>query len=97
MIKVYNIKIYDSIVKSSNCAKYLGLIIDDKLSWNNHIDYIIGKCRKVNNVFKFLRGTWWGGYPQTLLNIYKALVRDIFDYASFIYNCSLTKKAISVR
>jgi hypothetical protein len=28
---------------NSDCTKFLGIIIDDKLSWKNHIDYLITK------------------------------------------------------
>lgn len=37
------------------------------------------------NMLKFLRGTWWGTDPQTLLMIYKSYIRSIIDYAGFIY------------
>jgi hypothetical protein len=30
-------------VVNSNCTKFLGLNIDNKLSWKNHIDYLITK------------------------------------------------------
>jgi len=37
------------------------------------------------NILKFLRGTWWGTGPETLITLYKSFVRSIIDYASFVY------------
>ena len=38
----HTLKIGDETIKQVNTAKFLGIIIDDKLSWNAHIDY----CKK---------------------------------------------------
>ena len=37
------------------------------------------------NIIKFIRGTWWGADPQTLITLYKTFVRSIIDYGCFIY------------
>jgi len=34
------LKIGDIILKEEECSKYLGVIIDSNLTWQNHIDYI---------------------------------------------------------
>ena len=44
--------------------------------------------KKVNrrlNLLRTLCGTWWGGHPQTLLTLYRVLIRSVLDYGSFIY------------
>ena len=38
------------------------------------------QCNKSLNVIRFLRGTWWEWDPQTLLLIYKTLIRAKIDY-----------------
>ena len=40
------------------------------------------KCIKALNLIKFLRGTWWGADPDTLLIMYKSY---IIDYENFVY------------
>ena len=35
----HTLKIGDETIKQVNTAIFLGIIIDDKLSWNAHIDY----------------------------------------------------------
>ena len=39
----HTLKIGDETLKQVNTAKFLGIIIDDKLSWNAHIDYCKNK------------------------------------------------------
>ena len=43
--------IQSDVIKEVKHAKYLGVIIDHRLSWNEHINYITSK---VNNVKRFL-------------------------------------------
>ena len=42
--------------------------------------------QKSLDIIKVLRATWWGGHPQTLLNVYRGLVRSIFVYNCFSIN-----------
>ena len=70
----------------------MGLRIDEKLSWDIQFEFLNNKCKKILNIIKFLRGTWWGGHPQILLNIYKAMIRGVMGYSCFIYNFSNKKK-----
>ena len=79
-----SVKILDSVIHPSSSVKYLGMILDQKLSWGPHINYISAKAVRSLNVIKCLRSTWWGSHPAILLNIYKALVRSILDYNSFL-------------
>ena len=37
------LKIGTTVLKRVTTCKYLGIIIDDKLSWNDHIDYVYKK------------------------------------------------------
>lgn len=77
--------ICDHTVKSSESARFLGIIIDYKLSFVPHIKSIIQKCTVRSNIIKFLCSVKWGSDPSTLLILYKSFVRSIIDYGSFIY------------
>ena len=45
------IKIGESEIKSSNCEKLLGIKIDEKLTFNEHLNYTIDKAsRKINSL-----------------------------------------------
>lgn len=79
------ITIQNYSIKSSQSARFLGLTFDYKLSFIPQVDIINKKCSRALNIIKFLCGTWWGSDPETLLTLYKSLVRSIIEYGCFIY------------
>jgi len=36
----FNVKLYDKTIARTTCVKYLGLFVDDKHPWSNHIAYL---------------------------------------------------------
>jgi len=42
---IHHYSINDTVMQQVACAKYLGVIIDEKLSWNEHILKITNKAR----------------------------------------------------
>ncbi|CAK9798609.1 Retrovirus-related Pol polyprotein from type-1 retrotransposable element R1 (Fragment) [Anthophora plagiata] len=85
-------KIGDQSVKNQKQARFLGIQLDNKLRFDCHIQHLQVICTKVLNIIKFFRDTWWGCDPQTLLNIYKALIRSRIEYGSFWYFPTHNKK-----
>lgn len=65
--------------------KHLGIIFDNKLTFKAHINHIKTKCNKTLQVLRVLAHTDWGADRNTLLKIYRTLVRSKLDYCSFIY------------
>ena len=69
-------------VQTAISQKHLGLVLDSKLDFSEHISNKINKCNKIigimTNLSLFL--LW-----KTLLKIYKYFVRPNFDYADIIY------------
>ena len=68
--------------------KFLGLIFDDKLNFRAHIKYLKKRCAQALNVLKVLASTDWGSNKDTLLSIYRALIRSKLDYGCFIYGAA---------
>ena len=69
--------------------KVLGLIIQDNLKWNKHIEMSISKASKRLHIIRVLqRG---GVPPQDLLHVYYALVRSVLEYCCVIWHNSLPK------
>lgn len=79
------INIGNVTIKSSESVRFLGVIFDYKLSFVPHINKLLSKCQRALNIIKFIRRTWWGADPSTLLIFYKSFVRSLIDYGCFIY------------
>ena len=65
--------------------KFLGMVFDQTFSWKDHIQYVIDKCLKRINILKLLSGSKWGADKNTMVILYKTLIRSIIDYGSIIY------------
>ena len=70
------------VEKSSN-QKHLGLILDEKLNFKQHIDSAISKINKGIAVIKKLR---YNLPRKSLITIYKAFLRPLIDYGDIIYD-----------
>lgn len=70
-----------SCVKS---VRFLGMILDSKLSWKRHIDTVVSSCEKIFNILRAVSRVWWGSHPTTMKLMYNALIRSHLDYGSFI-------------
>lgn len=82
---IINVKIGDDNIKQVNQHKYLGYVIDQKLSHKMHINYINNKAKQKLNVLKIICKKKNGAHPQTALKINKAVIRSQIDYGLTIY------------
>ena len=70
-------------VQTAISQKHLGLVLDFKLDFNEHISNKINKCNKIIGIMKKLSlFLLW----KTLLKIYKSFVRPSLDYGDAIYD-----------
>ena len=77
-------------------VKYLGVILDKKLSWKNHIDNLTTRCEKGLNFLRSVTKTWWGCDITTALVFYKSYIRSILDYGSILYGFATKTNLIKV-
>ena len=66
-------------------VKYLGVVLDSKLTWNDHIDH---KCKKaINALFqcKTSMGKRWGSTPRTAHWLYTAVIRPALTYGAVVW------------
>ena len=80
-----NIFYGDSVLKQQEHFKYLGVVVEESLSWNNHTSYIASrvypKLKFLNRISSFLS-------PAILLKIYKMTI-PILDYRCIVWGlCS---------
>ena len=63
--------------------KHLGILLDEKLNFKQHVDNAILKMNKRIFVIKKLRHS----LPRkSLMTIYKAFLRPLIDYGNIIYD-----------
>ena len=71
-------------------TKYLGMIVDDSLTWEDHIDYITLKINRCNGIIRRVRQL----IPEKpLLLLYQTLMDPYFGYCSTVWGqCGGTLK-----
>ncbi len=80
-------------IEVKNSTKFLGLILDSKLSWNDHIEYLCKKSKGILMQCRKAVGPTWGFKPQTMRWIYNAIVKPTMSYGATIWiNGTKTKK-----
>lgn len=80
-----NIKYNNLQITHCQESKFLGVIIDSKLKFSSHINYICKKAHKGIDILRCLAGKFWGADPKILSLLYKSLVRSHFDYSCLAY------------
>ena len=83
--KTFQLMVNNSEIKQSNCIKYLGVLIDDKLSWKNHIDNICSKisrgCWALQNLKSYLP-------HRFLVDVYYSLIYSHLSYCITSWGCA---------
>ena len=80
----FSIAIDGKALNSVSEYKYLGIVLDASLTWNAHVDYLIGKVRKRlamlgrirKNINMYTAGT-----------VYTSFVLPILDYCDTVWSC----------
>lgn len=88
------IRMGNVIIALTDEIKILGLIIDKKLTFKNHIKYI---CAKALNIYKPLARSAkisWGLNPEIIRTIYVAVIEPIILYAASVWAPAGLKKYI---
>ncbi|XP_060801061.1 uncharacterized protein LOC132901903 [Amyelois transitella] len=72
-------------IPQTDHIKILGVIIDSKLNFIQHVKYVINKATKIfKNLCKFVRPTW-GVHPENVDCIYRQVIVPIITYAAGIW------------
>ena len=85
---VLQISLHDYPVSQVRQFKYLGLICDENLNWNVHIENMLQKIGKMVGFLGRLRRS----LSESVLNmIYKSIILPYFDYGDIVYNSAFKK------
>jgi len=63
-------------------ARFLGVVLDKRLSGAAHLRALVLKGYKVANIITSLAGVWWGAHPSLLLSVYRAIYRGSIEYGA---------------
>ena len=79
------LQIEDKTIPCKSTIKYLGVNLDRKLLWKDHIQYLIKRTENSLNLLRSFSHCKWGADPNICLLFYKAFVRSILDYGCIYY------------
>ncbi len=72
-----SIKIGQNVTNRTDTAKYLGIIIDDKLNWHAHIEQMTKGLAKISNSFKIIKN---GTHIKDKNKLYYAYIHSKIRY-----------------
>ena len=81
-----DISINNRHIPRLNTVRYLGLLLDEKLSWKEHIASLKKSSMKKLNLMKKLAHSSYGADTTTLMKIYRSVVRSKLDYGAAAYS-----------
>ena len=93
--RLNSLSINNSQIPLQESSKFLGLTFDCKLNWKEHLSHVRTKCMKDIRLIKLLSNSSWGSDSESILKIYKSIVRTKIDYGCVAYS-SARKSYIKV-
>jgi hypothetical protein len=88
---IYNYKLCQSSITRTDSIKDLGVFIDSKLRFHNHVDYIFSQCIKLLGLVRTL--TFSFSSLDCLYMLYFTLFRSKLEYTSVVWNSITTTGA----
>ena len=73
------------LLQYKKTLKFLGITFDQKLTFKDHIEDIVSRCRKRLNMLKAVRGTNWGADRNTIIYTYKGFIRPLLEYGCVLF------------
>ena len=79
------VRIGNTLLPVEESTKFLRLWWDSHLSFKKHISVLKTQCKEALNLIRVVAHLKWGGDRDTLLMLYRAIVRSKFDYGCIVY------------
>ena len=74
----------------SKVVKYLGITLDKRLSWAQHVEGRINKCSYLLNKLSRTVGREWGFSPNRIKWVYTAVIKPKLMYGSMVWSHAVT-------
>lgn len=82
----FSLTLWQHAIKHNFIVKFLGLWLDSKLLWSNHIEKLSLRCSKILHILRYVCGSNLGCLWLNLLHLYKTLIRFRLDYGCQLYD-----------
>jgi hypothetical protein len=80
---IFHYKIHNQTILETNAAKYLGVVIDNKLTWKPHYSALVSKC---NRTLSFIMRNLSKCPVNIKAQCYQTLVRPTLEYACPVWD-----------
>ena len=74
--------VHDHEIRRVRLVKYLGLMVDDCLTWEAHVEYITGKINRGIGILKRVRHIVW---KDSLMLLYQTIIEPCFRYYDVVW------------
>jgi 4-alpha-glucanotransferase len=90
--RTLNVYLNNKCLEQVSELKYLGIYFDSRLSFDRHIDYIVGKCTPITNMLAKSAKLKWSMGHRALNVIYSGAIEPILTYGAPVWEKALTKQ-----
>ena len=80
------IRLCSETIPTQPVAKFLGVLLDRRLKYQEHFRSLRDRCFKSLDILKCVARTSYGADRSTLLLLYRSMIRSKLDYACFVYD-----------
>jgi hypothetical protein len=80
----FNYKLSNNPILRCQCVKDLGVLLDSKLYFHHHVDYISAQGLKMLGLIRYITSSF--SAPHSLSVLYTTLIRPKLEYASVAWN-----------
>ena len=81
----HTIRISDTLLTVEESTKFLTMWWDSHLSFKEHISALKTQCKEALNLIRVVAHLKWGGVSDTLLMLYRTILRSKLDYGYIAY------------
>jgi hypothetical protein len=85
------LKIYGPEIPFSKTAKYLGVTLDDKLSWRPHIENKIKKAKRTLMAIRSVIGKSWGPSAKCAKWSWTGVIQTALTYGAIVWSRSASQ------
>jgi hypothetical protein len=89
LLELEPITMNNSIIEDVTTFKLLGLITNNKITWNDHIEYICSKASKRIYFLVLLRRA--GRPPSDIIATYISIIRSVLEYVCTVWHPGLSE------